>query len=421
MVTVILGLSLCSTTAIRDASAAKRSLLSHTMCRHVADGQIVGEETRSFLHTDERAIVWFRIEYSERETARVEVDWCEPNGRIYDSSKWGGIEIEAGSIRTFWASIDIRGKAVEGKRGYWRVEVSHDGELLFTEKFTIGPFYEVEVFVQGLPAEYSIPLTVDGESWGTIRGGGRKLIGFAPGTAHSIEVRAEVLFRAGTRYYASDSSQIVFSEGSIMFKYDLQHSLDARTDPSGVVEISGVGWYSPGSIATVEDVPNIVDVSAVTRWVLVEWLINGVPTQQRPSSIRMDSSHQIVARYRKQHYLKVNSEFGDPRGEGWYDEGTTAEFSVTTPSGFFFQQVLASWIGDTSTTSPQGKIIIDGPRTVTAQWRTDHTRLYVAVAASVGAIIGLVVATIYRRRREEVASTMISTRDPSNRNNSLAC
>jgi len=378
------------------------------MCRNVADGQIVGEETHSFLHTDERAIVWFRIEYSEKETVRLEVDWYDPNGKIHNSSRWRTIEAEAGSTRTFWASIDIRGKAVEKKRGYWRVEVSHDDEWLFTEKFTIGPLYTVEVFVQNLPAEYSVPLTVDGESWGVMRGGERKLIGFAPGTAHSIEVRAEVLFRAGIRYYVADNSRIASSEGSITFKYDLQHSLDARSDPSGVVGISGVGWYSPGSTAIVGDAPEIVDVSPVTRWILVEWLVDGVLASQRPSSVRMDSPHQIVAKYRKQHYLKVNSEFGDPRGDGWYNEGTTAEFSVATPSGFLFQQVLIGWTGDISTTSPQGKIVVDGPKTVTAQWRTDHTQLYVTVAASVGVIIGLVVVTIFHHKREEVASATAS-------------
>jgi hypothetical protein len=367
------------------------------MCKQLTDGQIVGEETRSFLHTDERAIVWFEIEYLEKETARVEADWYEPNGKIY-YSWWRTIEVEAGSIQTFSASIEIRGKTVEEKRGYWRVEVSHDGELLFTEKFTIGPFYTVEVFVENLPVEYSVPLTVDGESWGSMKGGERRSIGFAPETTHSIAVRAEVLFQAGTRYYVADNFRKVSSEDSIIFKYDLQYSLEIRTDPTGLAKISDEGWYLPRHTVAVGDAPKIIDVSPVTRWILVSWIVDGVAAPERPGCITMDSSHQIVARYKKQHYLKVNSGFGDPRGEGWYDESGIAEFSVTTPTGFLIQQVFVGWTGDVSTISPQGKIVMDEPKTVTAQWRTDHTQLLVTIVVAVGGIIGLVAVTVIRKR-----------------------
>lgn len=367
------------------------------MCKQLTDGQIVGEETRSFLHTDERAIVWFEIEYLEKETAQVEADWYEPNGKIY-YSWWRTIEVEAGSIRTFWASIDIRGKTVEEKRGYWRVEVSHDSKLLFTEKLTIGPFYTVEIFVENLPVEYSVPLTVDGESWGAMKGGERRSIGFAPGTTHSIAVRAEVLFQAGTRYYVADNFRNVSSEDSIIFKYDLQYSLEIRTDPSGVAKISGEGWYVPRHTVAVGDAPKIIDVSPVTRWILVSWIVDGVAATERPGCITMDSSHQIVARYKKQHYLKVNSGFGDPRGEGWYDESGIAEFSVTTPTGFLIQQVFVDWTGDVSTISPQSKIVMDEPKTLTAQWRTDHTQLLVTIVVAIGGIIGLVAVTVIRKR-----------------------
>jgi len=280
--------------------------------------------------------------------------------------------------------------------------------LLFTEKFTIGPFYTVEIFVQNIPTEYSVPLTVDGESWGSTKGGERKPLGFAPGTTHSISVGAEVLVRTGTRYYAADNSRIVSSEGSIIFKYDLQYRLEVRTDPPGVVKISGDSWYTPGSTATVGEAPKTIDVSSVTRWILVELVVDGVAATQRPSSFTMDSPHEVVAKYKKQHYLKVTSEFGNPRGEGWYDEGTKAEFVVTSPSGFLIQQVLVSWTGDTSETSPQGNTVMDRPKTVTAQWRTEYTQLYITVIVVVVIVAGLAVVILYRRRRGAPPVTPVS-------------
>jgi len=46
---------------------------------------------------------------------------------------------------------------------------------------------------------------------------------------------------------------------------------------------------------------------------------------------------------------------------------------------------------------------MNGPKTVTAQWRTDYTQLYVAVVVAVGISVGLVVVIIHRRRREAAA------------------
>jgi len=400
---LVLVFFICSIPAFHVASAAKRTVFAITMCKNVVDGRIIGEETHSFLYTDETAFLYFKVEFSERETVQAKSVWYEPSGKIYNTGWWTTTEAAAGDTWTFWARLSIRGRTAAERRGYWRVEVFFGDELLFTEKFTIGPFYTVEVFAQNLPAEYSVPMTIDGESWGPIRGGERKPLGFAPGTTHSISVGAEVLVRTGTRYYASDNSRIVSSEGSIIFKYDLQYRLEAKTDPLGVTKISGEGWYAPGSTVTVGDAPKIVEVSLMTRWVLVEWIVDGVATPQKPSSFTMDSPHQVVTRYKKQHYLTVSSQYGDPRGEGWYDEGATAEFSVTSPAGFLIQQVLVSWTGDVSTTSPKEQIVMNGPKTVTAQWRTDYTQLYVAVVVAVGISVGLVVVIIHRRRREAAA------------------
>ena len=409
---LILAFSMYFMAATHDVSAAKARLLSYTMGKNVAEGRIVGEETHTFLYTDETAYVLFRIEYPEGGASRVEAKWYEPSGKTYHTHRWSTVEAAAGDSWRFWAWIIIRGRSPAEKRGYWRVEVFEDGESLFTDTFTIGPFYSVEVFAQNLPVEYSVSLTVDGESWGSIKGGERKPLGFAPGTTHSISVGAEVLVRTGTRYYAADNSRTVTSEGAVIFKYDLQYRLEVKTDPTGVTKISGEGWYAPGSTASVGDASKIVEVSLVTRWALVEWVVDGVATPQKPSSFTMDSPHQVIARYKKQHYLTVSSQYGDPRGEGWYDESATAEFSVTSPAGFLIQQVLVSWTGDASTTSPKEKIIMDRPKTVTAQWRTDYTQLYVAIVVAVGVVIGLVVVIVRRRRREAVTAIIPAVPSP---------
>jgi len=387
-------------------------LLEYAMCKYVdttvIPPQIIGKGTRLFLHTDEEAILRVRLQYLETGAERFVAIWYEPSGKTYRVTVGGRIKIRAGLRYTVLDGIRIRGTTAAESRGYWRVEVFLDGELLFTENFTIGPFYTVKVSVHNLPVEYSVPLTVDGQFWGPIRQGEERPLGFAPETTNSIRVKDGIFGKKGTRYYASNSSRTVSSESSIIFKYDLQYRLEAMTDPPMAAPIMGDGWHTSGSTATVGDSPRIIDLSPVTRLVLISWIMDGVFVSERPSAIRMDSAHQVVARYRIQHYLTVSSQYGDPRGEGWHDEGSMAEFSVATPAGFLIQQVLVNWTGDVSTTSPRDKTRMDRPKTVTAQWRADYTQLNVAIVIAVGVIAGLVVMNVRRRRRELVASAILT-------------
>jgi hypothetical protein len=109
-------------------------------------------------------------------------------------------------------------------------------------------------------------------------------------------------------------------------------------------------------------------------------------------TITMDTYKTIIARWKAQYYLKVVSELGNPRGEGWYDAGSTAFFSVTTPLGFLIQDVFEGWTGDSQTRSASGYVIMDSPKVVIAQWRKDYTPLLLLAAVlistvSAGAII----------------------------------
>lgn len=84
---MMLAFSTCAIPAFHDASAAKRTVFAVTMCKNVAgDGRIIGEETHSFLHTDETAFVYFKAEFSESETVRAKAIWYEPSGKVYSTS-----------------------------------------------------------------------------------------------------------------------------------------------------------------------------------------------------------------------------------------------------------------------------------------------------------------------------------------------
>jgi len=109
----------------------------------------------------------------------------------------------------------------------------------------------------------------------------------------------------------------------------------------------------------------------------------------------MNQPYTATAKYTTQYQLVVNSAYGNPQGTGYYDNGSTAQFSVTTPVGFPIQQIFVQWQGDYTGTSPQGSIVMDKPHVVTAAWSTSYLPLIVIIIIA-AAIVG---ALLFWRRR----------------------
>jgi len=77
-----------------------------------------------------------------------------------------------------------------------------------------------------------------------------------------------------------------------------------------------------------------------------------------------------TATFTTQYYLNVISDYGNPTGEDWYDAGTTATFSVTSPfTSGDVEYEFTGWSGDSTESSKSATIVMSGPRTVEAEWR----------------------------------------------------
>ena len=102
-----------------------------------------------------------------------------------------------------------------------------------------------------------------------------------------------------------------------------------------------------------------------------EYVYDGANIRYRcPSyswSFSSASSRTFV--YVTQYYLKVVSAYGNPQGEGWYDEQYIAVFFVTTPvlDGVGTRYRFLGWTGDSKASTPTATIVMDGPHVVTAE------------------------------------------------------
>jgi len=105
-----------------------------------------------------------------------------------------------------------------------------------------------------------------------------------------------------------------------------------------------------------------------TRYVCAGWTGTGsVPASGSTTSVTftITTNTRIIWNWQTQHYLALVSLYGEPQGEGWYNEGTTATWSVTSP---WQGEPGIRYVADPAS----GSVVMDAPKTVTVSWTTQY-------------------------------------------------
>lgn len=125
-------------------------------------------------------------------------------------------------------------------------------------------------------------------------------------------------------------------------------------------------WVNPGNAAT-ESFPSLVSGSR-TQCLFVR--------DNRPPTIT--GSTTITALYQTQYLLTVNSTYGSPTGQGWYDAGANASSSVTSPvgggSGTQYVMTGFSGTGDAPSSGNGSSVsfALNRPSSVTWNWKIQY-------------------------------------------------
>ncbi len=249
--------------------------------------------------------------------------------------------------------------------------------------------YDVSVSLDGVPAQYSAQVKVDGQPQGSMGGAEIRMLTFKLDTTHTIAVDQYVQGDAGVRYFASQNTVTVSAAGSHTFQYGTQYLLTVATDPAGITEVTGGDWYKAGTSVQTNQVPTNVPGTAGTQYAFKGWEVDGSPQSGNGITLTMDKPHKAVATYETQYQLLIDSPYGNPMGQGYYASGSTATFSVTTPSGFPVQQIFVRWEGDYTGTSPQGSITMDKPKVIHAVWSTSYLPLIALIVGGAAVVGGL--------------------------------
>ena len=162
------------------------------------------------------------------------------------------------------------------------------------------------------------------------------------------------------------------------------------------------------------NVTPIIQARTGERFVFVGWS-DGVRSSSR--QIVLVSDAQILATYRTEYYLTVQSDAAAVSGQGWYVQGFEApvaavpDYSTTSWFGLLVHRYqFSQWSGDSSSGSPVARILMDGPKVVKAQWKLAQTTPgrdllpYGFLAASLPLAIRILY--VYSKRRSSPLSSM---------------
>jgi hypothetical protein len=176
------------------------------------------------------------------------------------------------------------------------------------------------------------------------------------------------------------------SASSILFTIQLTPAIFTVIVPAAVtVYVDGVKQPpGPAQVPVVlgehnVTLPTIAQVDATTRVRFDHWA-DGSTEANRTLFIANDTSFEIA--YVTQHLLTITGPQLTSTGAGWYDENTTAAFSVAPVepmSGHLGvlggKLKFQGWYenGKLLTDQTSGTIIMNQPHTITAVWQTDYS------------------------------------------------
>ncbi|MHA2069040.1 MAG: InlB B-repeat-containing protein, partial [Candidatus Thorarchaeota archaeon] len=88
----------------------------------------------------------------------------------------------------------------------------------------------------------------------------------------------------------------------------------------------------------------------------------------------LNSDKVLYGDYSRQNYVTVDSLYGSPQGEGWYDQGTRVTISVDPSDqvNATTRFVFDGWSGDVVSSNPTYSFTVNSPKEVTASWKPQY-------------------------------------------------
>jgi uncharacterized repeat protein (TIGR02543 family) len=159
---------------------------------------------------------------------------------------------------------------------------------------------------------------------------------------------------------------------TIRWNWKTQYQLTTSTAYGSV---AGANWYDANTFATVSVPSTTVAGTTGTQYVFTNWTGDASGTNPL-TTINMTAPKTATANWKTQYYLTISTPYSSGVGAGWFDSGvsTNASIAATTVAGDTgTQYVFTNWSGGASgTNSTSEGIVMNAPKTATANWKTQY-------------------------------------------------
>ena len=232
--------------------------------------------------------------------------------------------------------------------------------------------YSISFMVVGIPTGVNTRYYVDGILNGTIQTGETRTLNFTPGRVRTLSVDLFVVGDNGTRYQCGDNIWSFTEAGIHTFSYKAQYYLEVLSPYGSPL---GANWYDEGATAYARLTQNMTEGPEGVKYVFAMWEGDASGQSMISDPIVMDHPKKAVAAWKTQYRLRISSDPIEifPPSSLWFDAGSSAKFSA--PNGTASpdtRYVFTQWAGDYSGASREGSLQMDGPKSVTAKYKTEY-------------------------------------------------
>ena len=190
----------------------------------------------------------------------------------------------------------------------------------------------------------------------------------------------------------SENQLDIVESTTVTADWDTEYKLDLRTNVPEY-DLFGTGWYIGEKKISLIAEESIESEDSKIKYVFDRWISKGpnpviIPNAQSFfTTITMDTPIMLEAKYKKSFQVDVWTPYGLATGAGFYDEGSTAEIRMAQSDVIVKpgkeKKIFDGWdthgaptvdFGDSGgDTSTQNLLVqIDGPVSVTANWKTQY-------------------------------------------------
>jgi uncharacterized repeat protein (TIGR02543 family) len=164
------------------------------------------------------------------------------------------------------------------------------------------------------------------------------------------------------------------SSHNIQFNWQEQYYLTVNSQYGTTI---GSGWYNAGTMATTSVSSSNIAGASGTQYVFTGWSGDAIGSSATSNQIVMNGPKAATANWKTQYYLAINSAFGNPTGQGWYDAGSSATIRVDENIAVGnTKHVFISWTGSYAGTANPATLQMNGPITETVSWQTQYQVTY---------------------------------------------